>query len=1013
MDHNATIHTFAIILFMLSASLLTITKPASSTSEEIPYGVGKWSEDFGNHRARLQVTEQSDAVRIHIPWRRRDIDPQKKATIIIDAKTGKEVANVVRIEINREFGDLVFQPTSGPGEYYLYYMPFTHNNLCADWKTWYTPPQDKADPAWISNHGLSVDQLSDGKWKSLPSAQVVEIQARAEFHRFDPMEVIATAEEMKTLKADHAGADYILFPEDRRYPIRMTDDLPYRWIKSKTQNSFMGTACRNEFYAFQIGVYAFTKPIKDLSVKFDDLKSASGDVIPASALKCINIGGTDCFGHPLKKVVAVGQGKVRALWCGAQVPRDAAPGTYEGTVIIQPEGGKASTVALSLTVTNDILEDCGDKDLWRMARLRWLDSTIGMDDGIVKPYTPLEVNGKIVKCLGRQVEFAGTGLPKSIKSKDIEILSKPIEMVIETANGRLPLRAGKSKVLKSSSGTIVRESQSSAGPFAVRCLSKMDLDGYINFSITLKAKEAIDVKDIRLDIPYRWEIATYFMGLARKGSYRPKFWTWEWDQRGGPQSWTGDVNAGLQCTLNTDHGIFDAYEPVVDASVDAWRNGNKGGSTLHEADGAVVLSSYSGSRSIKVEQEIQFRFGMLVTPVKAIDTKAHFEQKHYQFYLNVVSPQEAEAHDANIVTVHQGNELNPYINYPFLTTDKLTAYVKDAHTRGMKVKEYYTVRELSNFTAEIWALRSLGDEVYIDGSHEGDSWQREHLVDRYHTGWHQEYPNGEVDAAIATTGRSRWHNYYLEGLSWLMKNVGLDGMYLDGVAFDREGTKRLRKVMEQANPNCLMDLHSGDNYYANDARSSPALWYMEHFPYLDSLWLGEVYDYDNSSPDYWLVECSGIPFGLMGDMLMRPTNPWRGMIYGMSGRYWNGLDPQYLWRFWDEFGIKDAVMTGYWDASCPVTTGHPDVLATTYRKAGKTLIVLASWQPNSPKDWGLSPLHIKLKIDWKALGLDPAKCRLKAPAIKDLQEEASFAPTDMILVEPGKGWLLVLSEAKD
>ncbi len=1000
-------------MFFMSASLLTVSKPASIAAEEIPYGIGKWSEKFGNHRARLQVVEQSDAVRIHILWRRRDIDPQNKATIIIDAKTGKEITNVIRININREFGDLVFQPISGPGEYYLYYMPFTHNNLCADWRTCYTPPQDKTDPAWISRHGLVADQLLDGKWRSLPQAETLEIQARAEFHRFDPMEVTATAAEMKSLKAEHAGADYLLFPEDRRYPIRMTDDLPYRWVKSGSQNSFQGTASRNEFYAFQIGVYASARSIKDLSVRFSELKSSAGGIIPASALKCINTGGIDCFGHPLKKTVSISEGKVQALWCGAQIPRDAAPGTYEGTATIQPEGGQPTSMALSFTVSNDILEDCGDKDLWRQSRLRWLDSTIGLDDGIVKPYTPLEVNGRTVKCLGRQVEFAGTGLPKSIQSKGIEILSKPIEMVIEAANGRLPLRPGKSKTLKSSSSTLVTEFRSSAGPFAVRCLSKMDFDGYINFSVTLKAKEAIDIKDIRLDIPYRWEVATYFMGLARKGSCRPKYWTWEWDQRGTPQSWTGDVNAGLQCTLNTDHGIFDAYEPLVDGSAEAWRNTNKGGCSLYESDGAVILSSYSGSRSIKAGQEIQFRFGMLVTPVKALDTTAHFQQRHNQFFLEVESPEKAAARGASIVTVHQGNELNPYINYPFLTTDKLSAYVKDAHSRGMKVKEYYTVRELSNFAAEIWALRSLGDEVFIDGKHEGESWQREHLVDRYQTAWHQEYPNGEVDAAIATTGRSRWHNYYLEGLSWLMRNVGLDGMYLDGVAFDREGAKRLRRVMEQANPNCLMDLHSGDNYYAGDVRNSPALCYMEHFPYLDSLWLGEVYDYDNASPDYWLVECSGIPFGLMGDMLMLPTNPWRGMIYGMSGRYWNGLDPQYLWRFWDEFGIKDAVMTGYWDPSCPVKTGHPDVLATTYRKPGKTLIALASWQPNSPKEWGHTPLNIKLKIDWKALGLDPAKCRLKAPAIEGFQKKASFAPTDTIPINPGKGWLLVVSEAKD
>jgi hypothetical protein len=50
-----------------------------------------------------------------------------------------------------------------------------------------------------------------------------------------------------------------------------------------------------------------------------------------------------------------------------------------------------------------------------------------------------------------------------------------------------------------------------------------------------------------------------------------------------------------------------------------------------------------------------------------------------------------------------------------------------------------------------------------------------------------------------------------------------------------------------------------------------------------------------------------------------------------------------MWRFWDEFGIADAKMLGYWDADCPVRTGREDVLATAYRKAGKSLIALARW----------------------------------------------------------------------
>jgi hypothetical protein len=174
---------------------------------------------------------------------------------------------------------------------------------------------------------------------------------------------------------------------------------------------------------------------------------------------------------------------------------------------------------------------------------------------------------------------------------------------------------------------------------------------------------------------------------------------------------------------------------------------------------------------------------------------------------------------------------------------------------------------------------------------------------------------------------------------------------------------------------------------------------MEHFPYIDSLWFGEGYNY-NESPDYWLVEISGIPFGLFGEMLEGGGNPWRGMIYGMTNRLGWGGDPRPIWRLWDEFGIQEAKMIGYWDAACPVKTDNKDVLATVYCKPGKALVSLASWAGE--------PARCRMAIDWAALGLDPAKVRICAPRIEGFQEEKTFAVSDPIPVDPARGWLIIM-----
>ena len=330
----------------------------------------------------------------------------------------------------------------------------------------------------------------------------------------------------------------------------------------------------------------------------------------------------------------------------------------------------------------------------------------------------------------------------------------------------------------------------------------------------------------------------------------------------------------------------------------------------------------------------------------------------------------------------------------------MKAYIDEGHAKGLKVKIYYTVRELSNRAPELFMLRSLGDEVLSYGPGGGFSWLQEHLDTSYIAAW---FVPELKDAAIINSGVSRWHNFYVEGLNWLVKNVGIDGIYIDDVAFDRTTMKRVRKVLDRNRPGALIDLHSANQFNPRDGFANSANLYLEHLPYIDRLWFGEYFDY-NSSSDFWLIEVSGIPFGLMGEMLEKGGNPWRGMIYGMTSRLpWAG-DPKPIWKAWDDFGMQGSKMVGYWSQECPVRTDMPNVLATVYMKKGKSLLALASWESKAVE---CSPT-----IDWKALGINPAKAVLYAPPVKDFQPERTFQVGERIPVEPGKGWLLVVSEKK-
>jgi hypothetical protein len=295
----------------------------------------------------------------------------------------------------------------------------------------------------------------------------------------------------------------------------------------------------------------------------------------------------------------------------------------------------------------------------------------------------------------------------------------------------------------------------------------------------------------------------------------------------------------------------------------------------------------------------------------------------------------------------------------------------------------------------VFALRSLGD-IFAPGPGGGYSWLQEHLGSNYIAAW---FVPDLKDAAIVNSGVSRWHNFYVEGLDWLTRNVGIDGVYIDDVAFDRLTMKRVRKTLDRNRPNALIDLHSANQYNVRDGFASSANLYLEHFPYLNRLWFGEYFDY-NAAPDYWLTEIAGIPFGLMGEMLEGGGQPWRGMVFGMTGRLpWAG-DPRGMWKVWDQFGIADSRMIGFWVPSSPVKTGRPDVLATAYVRDGKTLVAVASWAKER--------VDATLTFDWKALGLDPSAVTMTAPPISGFQEGRAFDPSKPIPFDAGKGWVILL-----
>jgi hypothetical protein len=989
---------------LLILSYLIAWNPLMGSSAVYPvasYSVpdSPWPESFGNHRAVMEINEKCEVAVIDIPWRRHDRDPQNRRFIIVESATGDTIPNIFRYHADNEHCTIAFGPVPKAGPYFFYYLPYEVQENWGFYGKDYLKPEKQPSSEWLSANrvGASNDIQSFAK------AKLICLQSRTAFDSFYPMEIIPLKTEKQDMLAKYLS-DYLVFSEDRRFPIRMKDEIPSRWVQKGPSAKFSGEACRNEYYVFQLGVYASKKDLQNVRTIFSPLKCGK-NTLPASSFTCFNTGGTDPYGNSFSKKIDVKKGDVQVLWIGIDIPESTVAGTYRGSVTVKTENDEPRSIDVTLKIADNILPDRGDNETWRHSRLRWLNSTLGIDDNPTHGYEPIEYMGRNSYRLTDKVfTIAETGLPGSLKVDKNEILSGPVSFIAESESGVEKFSFPHDvTLLKNEPGMMSGSYVSSSPNLELNGTGTIESDGYINYRIGLTALNDIDLKDIRLEIPVSAEVAEYMMGMGVRGTTVPREIQSKW---AGPHDsfWIGNAVAGIWCELRggTYHGpLMNLYRPAPPAS---WYNDDKGGFRMkRDPDGGVKAVVFSGRRGLKKGEKIEFEWSLLLTPVKKIDNRSQFTDRYYHNGGNPLPSDSDLACGVKIVNLHHANNFNPHINYPFIAVDSMRWFVNKMHSKGRKVKIYYTIRELTNYTTELWALRSLGDEILGNGEGGGYPWLREHLINGYRPQWYQHFPDKSPDASVVNApGDSRWYNYYIEGLAWLVRNVDIDGLYLDDVSYDRRTVKRIRKVLDKEKPGCLLDLHSNTGF-----SKGPATQYAEYFPYIDKLWFGESFQYDMMMPENWLVETSGIPFGLMGDMLQGGGNRWRGMVYGMTVRHpWVTetvkCDPRPVWEIWDKFGIERSVMKGYWDKDCPVKTDRDDIKATVYKKDGESLISVASWAGE--------PVKFSFRFDWNSLGLDKNRALLVAPFIKDFQEERVFQTGDQIPVEPGKGWLLLLKE---
>lgn len=846
---------------------------------------------------------------------------------------------------------------------------------------------------------------------------------------------------------------YEVFPESRYNSFIMVDAIPQKWLDYtlEQRRNFTDEANPGEYYMFQTGFFAMRQDFIDVRARISDLENESGDVIASGKTFCLNTDGVDNDGKPFFRTLNVPQGKLQILWMGIKIP-DTAKGTYKGKLWISPKNGKEVEISLTFKVDGKVLTDHGFSRDRSLARLHWLNSDAGIDHTVTKAYIPLKrsnsfFSGKqTISFLGREVVIDKTGLPIEFNSafkgandqlsdNMSPVLSDAMRFEVFQKNGTaLKLDPVSFEMTGEYDDRMDWRSVSECEDLTLTCLGSLSFDGAMTCSFDLQAKKDISIKDIRFTIPFTREKSKYIVGLGLIGGLRPAHYEWKWQIPENLQEavWIGGVNGGIRCRLIGDDShdrlvnIYSLYGPL--RTPQCWSNFGKGGVTIATtADSHALMTAYTGAHEMLKGENTVLKTELSLTPFKLVDKSSKFDDRYYHphNYRGFEFPKifdQVNSEEANLLVCHHSNsEVNPWLNYPLRreNVDLSVQRVKEAHARDLRMKIYYTARELSVHTPEFPALLSMNDEIIFSGPAKDvrtvlhgngpKKWLTDHLKHNFIPAWPDVIRAGKhkgaQDLTVIVAPQTRYGNFYVASLEYYAKKTNFDGLYIDDCSLNRTIFMRTRRVLEKNAPQAKINIHSCNHWDPRFGMEPCLNLYMPLLAFVDLVWLGEGRSPDFGSQDYWLIESTGIPFGAAGQMLEGGGNPWRGMLFNMTGRSGWGArqNPKFMWRFWDAFDLKSCEMIGFWDERCPVTTDHPDVPVTVYLGKKKAAIALATWQS--------AETVCNVKIDWSKLGLDPAKCEITIPEIEGgFQKAQSFDPVKPLKIPAKQGFIITITE---
>ena len=544
-------------------------------------------------------------------------------------------------------------------------------------------------------------------------------------------------------------------------------------------------------------------------------------------------------------------------------------------------------------------------ELGSLARIAWVNSRAGIHERPPPGVAPIAAQtggGELYKApevhfaFERSLAVGALGLPEQITAKGVELLAAPISVRAQVEKSQVEWRASRPVALANGTAAGVRwEAEGWArrgGPQTppLSCAARRaEYDGWVDLTVEIRAKSGeVQLQDVELRVPFRQQMSTYGLGMGFRGGRRPARWAWSGTSCAAASASTSAAitrwgGRGRRRPQRQPQGGGGVEVPL------AWRR-------RCPRRGAAPAAAMCSSSTRAAPPSWRARGRRKVSPTKPLTLRfapdhagARPAERPRRARLTAVLPHQvlglgpADGRRGRPPRRQRGDAAPGELSQPVHQLPVLRErdggaarlHSADAYA-GRRVKLYFTTKELTSWATELPLFRELGTEIVTAADtlnhRRGSSYLQEQLSN-YAAAWCTHSVKGSrggradlafEDQALLVNGASRWCNYYVEGVRWVLRHLKLDGIYLDGIRFPA----RCRSASVTPSPPRaarggadtrapLLDLHAGPNLRS----------FLEHTPYLDSLWVGENIEWGSGTPDYWLVAVSGLCWGLYSDML--------------------------------------------------------------------------------------------------------------------------------------------------